>query len=301
MLDVAPISIDWENLEKTDNSYPFHRLGWELLARAGQIGEQVAALTGLESEAAERRPLTLDEQVLAGLFVRMAKLLRGIFDSSQASESEAHQVLARCAVETAANLRWLVRRSDPEEFKRFRADSFVTWRTLLGRITPTGDEILDATDDRLRRQITEELAAAGLTWDDIPARPGSWGRGSFRQRLDELGLGELYDLLFATHSSYVHGSWHEIRAFHLKTSEVGVEVDLTFGEVAPTTLYEVAKITLDAAVDYTRAMPLPAGLERELAEIAERTGSACAELAAAFAGFIARGGLDSTLERHSRT
>jgi hypothetical protein len=229
----------------------------------------------------------------------MTKLLRGLFDASQSDESEVHQIVARCVVETAVNLRWLLLRNDPEEYKRFRADSFVTWRKWLETTTATGDAKLDGIAVRMKQHIETELAAAGLTWADVPKQPGGWGRGSFRQRLADLNIEGLYLVLFATHSYYVHGSWHELRTFHLKTEGGGLHLDSTFGELAPPTSYEVTIAALQAACDYVRALPLPAAVVNEVVAVSEPTIAACARLGAAFADYVSRGGLDPLLERHA--
>jgi len=297
-LSLPPISIDWDVIETATERHPFDRLGWELIARAGQIGERVVDSTGLDDDG-NRRSLTLDEAVIGGLFVRMTKLIRGLFDASQSDESEVHQIVARCVVETAANLRWLLLRNDPEEYKRFRADSFVTWRKWLETTTATGDAKLDGIAVRMKQHIETELTAAGLTWADVPKRPGSWGRGSFRQRLADLDIEGLYLVLFATHSYYVHGSWHELRTFHLKTDGGGLHLDSTFGELAPPTSYEVTIAALQAACDYVRALPLPAAVVNEVVAVSESTIDACARLGTAFADYVSRGGLDPLLERHA--
>lgn len=296
-LSLPPISIDWDAIERASERWPFDRLGWELIARAGQVGERVIDATGVDDKEG-RRGLTLDEAVIGGLFVRMTKLVRGLFDASQSDEYEVPQVVARCVVETAVNIRWLLKEDDAEEYRRFRADSFVTWRKLLSRLEPTGDEVLDGTSERVRRNVEGELKAAGLTWEDVPKSSGSWGRGSFRQRLAELGLEDLYDSLFATHSYYVHGSWHELRTFHLKTEDGETQLDPTYGELAPTTSYEVTITSLQAARDYVRAMPVPSSLAASVDALAEPTIEACRRLSVAFASYISRGGLDDLLERH---
>ena len=104
-LGLPLIRIDYGELAETSERYPFDRVGWEFIARAGQLAELVVAQTGTLPRAAGpgpkpgRRALTLDEAVIGGLLVRVAKLLRALFDSTQSEQSEAHHILARCAVE----------------------------------------------------------------------------------------------------------------------------------------------------------------------------------------------------------
>jgi hypothetical protein len=237
--------------------------------------------------------------VIGGLFVRLTKLIRGIFDSTQAEESESHHISARCALETAVNVRWLLSRNDPEEYKRFRADSFVT---LLQWLDETANdagasEPADAIAARLTNHIEGELAAAGLTRDDIPRRPGAWGRGSFRARLRDLGLERLYLVFFSTHSYYVHGAWHELRAFHLRSEADGLHLDETYGGLAPSTAFETVIVVFDTVIDYVRAMPVGALDSQEVVRIAEHSKLGTERAGALFADFLARGGLDEMSRR----
>ena len=109
-------SADSPRAARTDRS-PFDVAGWELIARAGMLGETVVAATGQLPDGSYRA-LPLDEALNGGLLVRLTKLLRALFDSTQ-TDSEAHQILARCAGETAINLRWLLRIGNPEHSNAF--------------------------------------------------------------------------------------------------------------------------------------------------------------------------------------
>ena len=305
-LELPPIAVDFGELAEADDRYPFDRVGWEFIARAGRLSELVVEATGtVSAEAGEsqngQRPLTLDEAVVGGLLVRVAKLLRGLFDSTQSDESEAHHILARCAVEAVVNMRWLLQGNNPEEYRRFRADSFVTWLKWLDEVTDSpvnNDEVARAIHERVERHIEAELRAAGLTREDIPKAPGSWGRGSFRQRLEDLGLERLYLSMFATHSYYVHGSWHELRTFHLRGGPDGMELELDYGELAPPVSYETAAVSLRGMRDYVEAMPVAALDLDAVRGRVDRTLAGITDVKLAFADFTARGGVDEVFERH---
>ena len=49
--------------------------------------------------------------------------------------------------------------------------------------------------------------------------------------------------MFATHSYYVHGSWHELRTFHVRGGPDGMELELDYGELAPPASYETAHVS----------------------------------------------------------
>jgi hypothetical protein len=266
------------------------------------IGETVIAATGQLPDGSYRA-LALDEALNGGLLVRLTKLLRALFDSTQ-TDSEAHQILARCAGETAINLRWLLRVGEPEHYKRFRAEAFVALLRTAEKI----DEVADDPDDPVLRStgelvtgiLTRELDDAGLERADVPRRTGQWA-GTLRQRFDTLGESGLYDAFFATHSDYVHGSWHELRTFHLRSVEGGYALDLTYGGLTPSAMYETARLALQAVDDYLDRMPL-AGLNVEaLRCVIQGTTEAARFASLEFARFVAEGGIDYEVNRHLPT
>jgi hypothetical protein len=101
VLDLPLIFVDRDLLASAESGEPFRQHGYELLARVGQMSEQMVAAV---QRATPAEGLTLDGAVVGGLLVRLSKLTRGIFDAVQAHESEAHGPLSRCAAETAITL-----------------------------------------------------------------------------------------------------------------------------------------------------------------------------------------------------
>ncbi|MGH9646685.1 MAG: DUF5677 domain-containing protein [Bryobacteraceae bacterium] len=137
-----------------------------------------------------------------------------------------HRILARCAGETAINLRWLLRVGTPEHYKRFRAEAFVALLRTANKVDEdVEDPVLRGTGNLVTEILARELRDAGLEKGDVPKRTGRWG-GTLRQRFEALDESGLYDAFFATHSDYVHGSWHELRTFHLQSVEGGYALDL---------------------------------------------------------------------------
>ena len=296
-LDLPPIAVDFEALRLTDDRWDFDLLGFEMLARAGRMAEQVGA--GV-ARATPPTGLTLDEAVVGGLLIRLTKLVRALFDSTQADQSEAHLALSRCVAETALTLRWLVEHGTAEHLRRFRADSFAQWRRELARMQQVGsgseDDVQRLTRQKVEEQVGHELLAAGLSWDDVPAIPNSWGP-DLRQRCQAFDQEWIYHSLFASHSAYVHPSWHEIRAFHLATDGEALVLDMTYGGMAPGVGYVVSRLVAEACGATARF--LPCDLEPEdVRERVEATVQAGQMLASEFAEFMARGGVDDDLKRH---
>lgn len=294
-LRLAPIVVDSDALARSETRDPFDRLAFEMLARSGRMTEQVIAAV---QRATPPTGLELDEAVVGGLLVRTSKLLRGVFDATQADESEAHLALSRCAAETAITLRWLVRCGTETAFRRFRADSFAYWRRQLDqmRATTSADEVEQRIAQRLERHVEAELRAAGVGWQDVPRRPNSWGP-DMRKRCDALGQSWVYDAFFASHSSYVHPSWHELRAFHLDSSGDGLALDASYGGMAPIAAYVLARLVAEACGE--AAFFLPCDLDQaDVAARVEATVAASHALAVEFSDFVAAGGVDGDLDRH---
>lgn len=105
-------------------------------------------------------------------------------------------------------------------------------------------------------------------------------------------------MFFSTHSYYVYGSWHELRTFHLRTDAEGLHLDETYGEIGPPTSYETAIVVYDAIVDYVAAMSVPTLDVAAVSAVAARSQAAAEQAGAAFADYVARGGLDELLGRH---
>ena len=295
-LSVAPAELR----SATDDRWPFDVFGWELIGRTGQVCEMLVEATGRLRDGS-KRGLSLNEAVNGGLVVRLTKLLRALFDATQADESEAHQILARCTAETAVNLRWLLLSRDAEAYKRFRAAGYRTFLRILEKVDADhADPVVKGTGERVVDIVTRELLAAGVERDDVPNRSGRWG-GDLRQRFEELGETGLYDVFFGTHSDFVHGSWHELRTFHLRMTPRGYELDLTYGGLTPSAMYETSRLVFRAIRDYTSRMPL-AGIDLEaLRTIADGTIEAAKFATLEFARFIAEGGIDDDTNRLLQT
>jgi hypothetical protein len=264
-----------------------------MLARAGKLAERLIA----SAQEKQGEGLDLNQAVIGGLLIRSAKLTRAIFDSTQAEESEAHATLSRSLAETTATLRWLIQKGQPTSFRRFRADSLARWRGFLGEMDEDQEETqsAQALREKVKSYVKAELDSAGLTWEDIPLKPNSWGP-SARQQFEDLGQGSVYNVLFATHSSYVHPTWHEIRSFHLAPAPNGFHLDPSYAGMVPVAAFLLSRLVAEACKD--AATVLPNDLESDaLAEVVEHTVHASRILSMEFGDFIARGCLDDQFAR----
>jgi hypothetical protein len=291
------ITLDEDLPRETTSREPFDQLMAELLARAGMVSEQVAA--GVQ-RATITKGLDRDQAVLGGLLVRMGKLTRGVLDSTQAEESEAHLVLSRSATETAITLMWLIRHGSDDSLRRFRADSFAYWRKQLQRMRSPEvqeDKTMRSMRERTEQHVAFELSAAGVGWDDVPEQSNSWGP-DMRQRCGQLGLSWVYPAYFASHSSYVHPSWHELRTFHLACDGDLVQLESTFGGMVPVAGYVLARLVAEACQAAAEVLPCDVD-QADLQAVVKSTVRASQVLAIHFSDFISRGGVDEYLHGSS--
>jgi uncharacterized protein DUF5677 len=290
-VEVPPIRIDFPLLQQTEDLWDFSVPGFELLARCGMLCDELIGSVNRRTKQGDRR-LSLDEAVVGGLLVRMAKLCRAIFDSTQSEQSEVHSPLTRIAAETAITLRWLVKADDPTSYRRFRADSFVYFRESgpYSADPSEADEMDDALASIIRNEIDQRLACAGLKWEDVPERDQSWGP-DVRQRFEAFDQGSLYRALFKSHSAYIHPTWHEISALHLERRDDGFVLDDSCAEMMPIAAYVLARILAEATLDAARALPHDLD-EASLTEIVQRTVEGAEHLSMAFAEFAERVGFD---------
>ncbi len=171
------------------------------------------------------------------------------------------------------------------------------WRTWLQPAAASSeDETAKQLREGIERHIAAELEAAGLTWDDVPARSNSWGP-DVRRRFEDLDQYWLYEALFVSHSNYVHPTWHELRAFHLATDDGDLRLDSTYAGIAPIAAFVLSRLVAEACLDALSVLPHDLD-EEAFAGAVRHTARASQHLSSLFNDFAARGGLDDDLRKH---
>jgi hypothetical protein len=166
--------------------------------------------------------------------------------------------------------------------------------------TDHADPIAKGTGVRVADIIERELREAGVEPGQVPKQAGRWA-GSLRDRFEGVAEEGLYDAFFGSHSDFVHGSWHELRTFHLRMTPRGYAVELKYGGITPSAMYETCRLVFATLRDYLDGMPI-AGLDRDAFRlVAERTMRVAVSAALEFARFVAEGGIDADTERILQT
>lgn len=207
-------------------------------------------------EGDESRAWSRDDAILTGLAVRHSKLLRAFAQHFGQRQLEICNYLGRGVFETSIDLLYLLRHGTPQLFQKYVAYSFVSDLRLKAQIESNitrQSGVVLPIEDRMLASIHRRLDHSGVTLDEIPQSPhATWG-GSMREKLDALGMQEMYQGAFAGPSAaFTHGSWHELVTYHLRDIEAGsgYRAKAAFADVRPQTANLVCVIGTEAVMDF---------------------------------------------------
>ena len=201
-----------------------------------------------------------------GLLSRISKLMASVLKlSSDVEHGETVQILYRCMLESSIDLQYLLKKDDDTVFERFVKVGLKSERELYDiiqeNIRNRNGQELEIERDMLL-SIARTCEHSGIKIEDIDPRAGSWG-GSFRDKMDAVGLGELYPIIQGMTSQAVHGSWSDLIRNHLNKGETRYEPKADHAQTegkffGPTALFatNAAKVYIDRFFDPREAEPL---------------------------------------------
>lgn len=290
-LDPPEIHIDFDRLASTSKEDDFHQLADEFLARVGILSFGIGQNLESTHEQGSTR-MSVEDAARCGLVARLAKLIRALYEANQSTTTNSQHLLVRCIAETSINLRWLIANPDGEAHRAFRADSFVSVIKILRKQHPEAflaNEIREDSNLPAIRHLAHELRIAKLEMSQIPHQPNAWGGGSLRHRAATVGEGGAYDVMFGMNALHVHGSWHELRTFHIVEQDEKLHVDMSFGNLSPPVTFETCLLVCRALRDFVATVP-PAVLAEDVPVLIERTGNGLLSIRKLSANFTLRGG-----------
>lgn len=240
-----PVPITRE--DRSMDSHAIGELAFELYKEAGKL----IALALSTSGSPQREPLPRNQAICAGLLMRLAKFQLVVLQlTSGSARGEVVQALNRCILETAVNLRFLIRRDDDCFYHQFVLHSLGPERELFNliesNIKARGGEKLPI-EERMLESIERVCRMSGVTITDVQTRYGDWG-GGLLERLRFLGCVEYYLFVLRLPSHAVHGSWVDLALHHLKEAASGFEVDETWSPVDSRLLLPVCQVMILPAV-----------------------------------------------------
>jgi Family of unknown function (DUF5677) len=253
--------VDDDALARARSEGPFAHEAVDVLKELLQSVTLVARVRRVDQEG-EPRSLSRDEAILAGQMVRLAKLHQGLLEYCSPPRMELFAFVLRGAVETAVNLRYLLKHGSPAVFDAYVHDSLRLDRQLHDRINETvkarGGAVMPM-EYGLLEGIERAFRTAGVALDGVSAKSrAAWTEGGIKGRFRALGLEHLYGSYFAVQSNYVHGAWQELYEHHLTMHADGGFLPCPeYEDLAVPPLLMATDVLAGAAVDYLRAVAPP--------------------------------------------
>lgn len=191
--------------------------------------------------------------ILQGLLNRSARLTYSIVHlGSQNKFEETIRIIARCIVETLFTIKWLIKYSEDNSFKRYLRSSLdgdkEFWDIIETNIQDRSGEKL-IIEERMLKSIKRSFSTAGMTKDSINQYRKM---PQFRQICTQIGYGDLaYVTMMRMGSHAVHGTWSDLLANYLE-DENGNLVLRDNDRTSPSENYYTSSslFTIEALKDY---------------------------------------------------
>ena len=240
-----PVPVDDKLLDACRERNEFGGILSDLYREAGSLAYVVSDLpnTGL----------TRNHAICVGLLVRISKLMLSVMRlSSDDEHGETIQILTRCILESSVDLQFLIEKSEESIFEDFVRVGLRGERELYNIIQ---SDIARAGGQEFEIQrgmllsILDVCQKSGVSIENINSKAGRWG-GSYKDKLELLGLEQGYGILQVVTSQSVHGSWSDLITNHLRVTETGFRPDYNHRHTDGELLGTAAVFAIDAASSY---------------------------------------------------
>ena len=181
-----------------------------------------AAMAGIRKEidrASMQAPLDIYEpdrdEVLFGLLSRQYRLFSALASDAWLWTVDLGTMFHRAMADTLILLAWYVKQDDPAAFRKFKEYSLgkqKLHKLHVQELIDQGREDLLPVEESLGASINEEIFEELLTID----LGGNVAGMDMHKMAKEVGLDELYNLVFAPSSSALHAEWTGLKQFHLQ-------------------------------------------------------------------------------------
>lgn len=185
----------------------------------GDVRKIALRAQSLIEEAAQRAKLDIydlnRDEVLFGLLSRQYRLFNALASDPSLWIPDLGGMLHRAMADTVITLKWLVKKNDSALFAKFKEFSLGRQKLLKLHVEELSDQMSGGLHDweaDLADSINEEI------WEELlPIDLGAtFASVNMREMAHEVGLHDLYNLVFAPASGQLHGDWVSLKSFHLQ-------------------------------------------------------------------------------------
>lgn len=169
-------------------------------------------------------PLTRYQAVCCGLITRMSRFMAAVLHfAADRSHGEIILALNRCILEAAINCEYLLMRDEEAVYQAFIESSLGPERELYdevnANIAERGGEVLPI-ERRILSSINRTCKCSGMAIEEVKTKYPQWGI-NLRERMRQLGKGDLYLHIQRVGSHAVHGTWVDLHLHFLQGNEAG--------------------------------------------------------------------------------
>lgn len=195
-------------------------VGMEMIEQViGNVEDLISRSRDLIEQAAQRIKLDIydlhRDEVLFGLLSRQHRLFSALSSDIPLWTPDLGGMFLRAMADTLITMKWLAKKNDSMLFAKFKEFSLGRQKLLKLHVEALSDEMSGALHDweaDLAENINEEI------WEELlPIDLGAtFARVDMRSMAREVGLRDLYNLIFAPASAQLHGDWVSLKSFHLQ-------------------------------------------------------------------------------------
>ena len=190
----------------------------ELRATATAIEDAAQRLSSVINRAARQASLDIydldRDEVLFGLLSRQYRLFRALAMDPTLWTMDLAGMFHRAMMDALITFRWLAKQNDLSQFTKFKKFSLGKQKLLklhIQELVDGGREDLAEFEEYLSATINEE------GWEELLSIDlgGNFAGKDMRTMAHEVGMRELYNLVFSPASAELHGEWVSLKRSNL--------------------------------------------------------------------------------------
>jgi hypothetical protein len=152
------------------------------------------------------------QEVLQGLFARVARFYLLIFESPQLWARDMAGIMLRCMVETAITFAYLIKSASEHEFDNFVKYGEGQDKLLMLHLQDSHPD-RTSVEGRTSQALSDELGS--FSAELLQIELGHWSNKDARKLAQLAGMEDFYRIVFGPTSSDVHGTWSSIKKSNL--------------------------------------------------------------------------------------
>lgn len=248
--DIKRTPVDPTALRAATREYEHGRVAFDLLREAAfwtiALGSAVVG---------EHDDWSLEEAIIGGHYVRLAKLTNALMQQTAESRSELAWVTSRLLTECVINVKYLLANASDDLFRSYIMHSLQHDRQLMATIernieARSGERL--PIETRMLKSIARTFANVGLRPEDLPTkRMQNWDNKTLKEKAESLGMSDVYQVSIGASSRDVHGSWYDLTQHHLERLPSGrYRPRFEEARVRPQILYAMAVLIGSACLSF---------------------------------------------------